>query len=185
MQIVEFLAKRGSRELFTKLKDFPRREFSINELAREADVPFVSAWRIVKLWERAGVIETGRLGRSVVVRYRESAYTRAISQTLHASLSPQAFTVARLKPILARNSDVTQAYLFGSVARGQENLSSDIDLALFAGKGFDAEGFAIRAYELYGTKVVPIVFSSAKDLNALLAGKHAVRLKGATIPQRR
>lgn len=177
METIELLARSGSRELFSTLQKFPKRDFSISELARTAGVPFASAWRIIRLWERAGVIETGKLGRSVVVRYHDSPYARSLAQILGASSSPQAFTVARLKRMLKRMKGVKGAYLFGSVARGEEKLSSDIDLAVLAGRGFDAEGLVFKVYEAYGTKVVPLEFGSEKELNEFLKGKGAVRLK--------
>ncbi len=177
METIELLARRGSRELFSALQRFPKRDFSISELARTAGVPFASAWRIVRLWECAGVVETGKLGRSVVVRYHDSPYARSLAGILGASSSPQAFTAARLKGMLGRMNGVREAYLFGSVARGEEKLSSDIDLAVLAGKGFDAEGLVFRVYEAYGTKLVPLKFGSERELKDFLKGKGAVRLK--------
>lgn len=177
MEAVELLRSRGARELFVTLRKFPEREFSINELAKTAGVPFATTWRTVGLWRSAGVVETGKLGRSVVVRYRDSPYARLMANILGISASPQAFAVARLRVMLKRIKAVKRAYLFGSVARGEEKIRSDVDLALLAGRGFDPDDFALGAYERYGVRVVPLTFGSVKELEGFLKGKEAVRLK--------
>lgn len=177
MEAIQLVKYRGSRQMLETLLKFPNRQFTINELAKEAGVPFASAWRLVRRWEPAGMIETGRVGRSVTVKLHKSEYLDSVAAMLKISTSPQAFTARALKELLAKEKGVKEAYLFGSVARGEENLSSDIDVALLAGKDFEANILVFGAYEKYGTKVVPLVFSSRKEFNIFLADKKGERLK--------
>ncbi len=162
--------------LETLLK-FSNRQFTINELAKESKVPFASAWRLVQKWEPAGIIETGRIGKSVTVKLKKSEYLDSIVSLLKLSVSPQAFTVSALKDFLVKEDGIKEAYLFGSVARGEEKITSDIDLALLATSGYDANALVYDSYSKLGTKIVPITFISKKEFSAFLADKNGVRLK--------
>jgi len=177
MEALELVKYRGSRQMLETLLAFPNRQFTINELAKEAGVPFASAWRLVKKWEPAGIIETGRVGKSVTVRLHKSEYLNSVVSLLKISTSPQAFTANALKDVLAREKGVKEAYLFGSVAKGEEKPTSDIDVALLVEKGFNANALVFSAYESYGTKVVPIVFEDKKAFAAFMTGKKGARLK--------
>ena len=79
--------------------------------------------------------------------------------------------------MLKKNSAVKAAFLFGSVARGEETPGSDIDIAIWCGKEFDAKALAMGAYDKLGVKAVPIVFQNERELNAFLKGKEQVKLK--------
>ena len=177
MEAIQLVKYSGSRRMLETLLKFPDRQFTINELAKEAGVPFASAWRLVKRWEPAGLIETGRLGRSVSVKLHRSEYLDTVASLLKISASPQAFTARALKGLLAKENGVKEAFLFGSVANGSEKLASDIDVALLAEKGFNANSLVFEVYEKYGTKVVPLAFSSKKELDAFMADKRGGRLK--------
>jgi len=177
MEALQLVKYRGSRQVLETLLRFPKRQFTINELAKEAGVPFSSAWRLVRRWEEAGIIETGRVGKSVAVRLHKSEYLDSVASLLKISTSPQAFTARALKSLLAGEKKVKEAYLFGSVARGEEKSSSDIDIALLAEKGFNANDLVFGVYEKYGTKVVPLVFMGKKEIKAFMAGKKGERLK--------
>ncbi|GEM_PF-738386 len=174
---IQLIKYAGSRKLLEALLEYPKRLFTISELARESGVPFASAWRSVKKWELAGMVETGRVGKSVTVRLHKSAYLDSVLELLKLSVSPQAFTARVLKGVLAKEKKIREAYLFGSVAVGDEKLSSDVDVALLVEKGFNANGLVFGAYEEYGTKVVPIVFYGKKEFIEFMADKKGVRLK--------
>jgi DNA-binding Lrp family transcriptional regulator len=177
MEAIQLVKYSGSRQLLERLLKFPERRFTINELAKESGVPFASAWRLVKRWEPAGIIETGRVGKSVTVKLHKSEYLDLVASLLKISVSPQAFTVRALKEMLEKENGVKEAYLFGSVARGEEKLASDIDVTLLVGKGYNANDLVFGVYEKYGTKVVPLSFSSKKELEEFMADKKGERLK--------
>lgn len=177
MEAIDFVKQKGSRKLLETLLKFPKRMFAINESSREAGVPFASTWRIVKRWEAAGIIETGKVGNSVTVKLHESEYSKAVTKLLGISMSPQAFTAGKLKALFAKERDVEDAYIFGSVASGEEKLMSDIDVAVVSNATFDANKLIFTIYEKYGTKIVPIVFKDKDELDSFLKGKKTVKLK--------
>ncbi|MEW6035080.1 MAG: nucleotidyltransferase domain-containing protein [Candidatus Micrarchaeota archaeon] len=177
MEAIQLMKYRGARKLLETLIKFPNRQFTINELAKEAGVPFASTWRLVRKWEPAGLIETGRVGRSVTVKLHRSEYLDSVLSLLNISKSPQVFTANALVDLLAKEKKVKEAYLFGSVASGNEKIISDIDIALLVEKDFDANSLVFRVYEKYGTKIVPITFLNKKELKAFMADKKGERLK--------
>ncbi len=177
MDALQLIKYSGSREMLETLLKFPNRMFTINELARESRVPFASAWRLVRKWEPAGIIETGKVGKSVTIKLHKSEYVDLIASLLKISASPQAFTVSSIKGLLAKEKGVKEAYLFGSVAKGEENLTSDIDVAILATKNFEPNQLVYSVYEKYGTKIVPLVFSTKKEINKFMADKKGERLK--------
>jgi len=177
METIQLIKYKGSRKLLETLVKYSNRQFTINELAKEAGVPFASAWRLVRRWEPAGMIETGKVGRSVTVKLRRSEYLDSVLSLLKMSMSPQAFTARALRNLLVKESGVKEAYLFGSVAKGNEKLASDIDIALLVEKEYDANRIVFEVYEKFGTKVVPITFHVRKELQAFLVGKKGERLK--------
>ncbi len=177
MEAIQLVKYSGSRQLLEALLRFPKRQFTINELAREAGVPYASAWRLVQKWEPAGIIETGRVGKSVTIRLHKSEYLDLVASLLKISMSPQAFTARSLQKMLTKEKRVKKAYLFGSVARGGEKPASDIDIALLAEKSFDASQLALDIYYRYGTKVVPIAFSDRREFKEFVSGKKGKWLK--------
>jgi len=177
MEAIQLVKYSGSRKVLETLIKFPNRLFSINELAKQAGVPFASTWRLVQKWEPAGIIETGKVGRSVTVRLRKSEYTDSISSLLNSSESPQAFTARAVKELLAGKNGVKEAFLFGSVAVGKEKLASDVDVAMLVEKGFDANQLVFEVYERLGTKVVPITFFKKDEFESFMADKKGERLK--------
>jgi len=177
METIELIKFKGSRRVLETLVKYPKRQFTINELAKEAGVPFASTWRMVKRWEAAGMIETGRIGKSVSVKLHESEYLDSVMSLLKISMSPQAFTVRILKNLLREERGVKEAFLFGSVARGDEELESDIDVALLVEKRYDANKLVFDVFERFATKLVPIAFLSKKEFESFMADKKGERLK--------
>ncbi|MCI0504413.1 nucleotidyltransferase domain-containing protein [Candidatus Micrarchaeota archaeon] len=177
MEAIQLIKYKGSRKLLETLVKYPKRQFTINELAKEAGVPFASAWRLVRKWEPAGIIETGKVGKSVTIKLHKSEYLDSVLSLLKISMSPQAFTVRALRDLLAKESSVKEAYLFGSVATGKEKPMSDIDIALLVMKGYDANSIVFEVFEKFGTKIVPITFLDRKELEDFMADKKGERLK--------
>jgi predicted nucleotidyltransferase len=175
MEGLELIKYKGTRKVLETFLKFKGRQFTINELSKTTKVPFGSLWRLLKKWESAGIIETNVIGKSRVVRLHESEYTKRLLELLKLSVSPQAFTAEALKKEL-KGKSIKEAYLFGSVAKKNEKLESDIDLAILAGKKFDANKLMFEVYEKYGTKVVPLIFDNKKELDKFLKDKEKERI---------
>jgi len=176
MEALELLTYKGARRLFETLRAYPQRQFTINELARTARLPFTSTWKLVQKFERASVVEVALIGKSRAVRYRKSPFSKVIAGILGLSASHQALSIHELRHMLRAKSGISSAYLFGSVARGEEKLESDVDIALLVKRKIDTSSFIDGIYAKYGVKVVPIMFDSKDEFHDFLEGKKKVKL---------
>lgn len=177
MDLITLIAAKGGRQVYVVLQRFPGRQFTISELAKTSGVPFSTTWLIVRKWERAGIIDTGRVGRAVTVRISGAQPALRAGRLLSAGPSPQQLAVEWLRGRLSAEKRIQAAFLFGSVAAGREGLESDIDVALLAERGFDAAGLASEIGERFRGKLVPLLFFKGSELSGFLKGKQAVRLK--------
>jgi predicted nucleotidyltransferase len=176
MEAFELLRYKGARRLFETLRNYPGRQFTINELSKTASLPFTTTWKLVQKFERADVIELGMLGKSRSVRYKQSPFSKLLAEILRLSVSPQALSLPELKRILKGKKAVREAYLFGSVARKEERLESDVDIALLLDQKIDSSSLIYGMYEKYGVKVVPLDFDSKEEFDDFLKDKKRVRL---------
>jgi len=176
MEAFELLSHKGARQMFATLRAYPRRQFSISELAKTAHLPFTTTWKLVQKFERAGVIEVSLIGKSRAVKYHPGPFSKLLAKMLSLSASPQALSMPELKRILKAKEGVSEAYLFGSVAQKKERLDSDVDVALLLKKRIDASSFMSSIYEKYGVKVVPLLFYSKEEFEDFLKGKKKVML---------
>jgi len=175
MEGLELIKYRGARKVMETLLEFKGRQFTVNELSKTSKVPFASVWRIIKLWESAGIVETNIVGKSRIVKLKMSEYTKNIVKLLSLSKSPQALTTDALGKEL-RNKKIEEAYLFGSVAKGKEKLESDIDLAILQSSEIDTNKIIFDIYEKYGTKIVPLIFKNKKEFDKFLRDKEKRRI---------
>lgn len=176
MEAVELLTYKGARALFETLRAYPQRQFTINELSKTAHLPFTTAWKLIRRFELARIVEVAAIGKSRAVRYRESPYSKLLAGILRISASPQVLALPALKRILRAKREVRNAYLFGSVALKKEKLESDIDVALLVAKTIDVPSLISTIYEKYGVKVMPLVFYSKDEFDDFLRDKKKVRL---------
>ncbi len=176
MEAFELLTYKGARELFETLRAYPKRQFTINELAKTAHLPFTTVWKLVQKFERAQVIEMKLIGKSRAVRYRDGPFSQLVLKILQMSKSPQALSIPELKRILKSKKGIAEAYLFGSVASKLEKLESDIDVALLIKKRIDIFSLVNAMHEKYGVKVVPLTFDSKDEFEDFLRDKKKVRL---------
>jgi predicted nucleotidyltransferase len=177
MDAIGILSYSGAAQAFRVLLEYPKRQFSIRELAREAKAPFSSVLRAVRLMERAGLLEMGKVGRGKVVRLHPSEYTKIVAGMVGAGVSPQKFAVEKLKRMLKKDARVKEAWLFGSVARGEEKPESDIDVALIAEKGYDSVPLMLKMLGNHGAKVMPLMFKDRKEIEEFVGGNKKIRLK--------
>jgi len=176
MEAFELLSHKGARQLFVTLRSYPRRQFSISELAKTAALPFTTTWKLVQKFERAQVVEVALIGKSRAVKYHQGPFSNLLGRILGLSASPQALSLPELKRILRAKDGVAEAYLFGSVAQKKERLDSDVDVALLLKRRIDASSFMSSIYEKYKVKAVPLLFYSKEEFDDFLKGKKKVRL---------
>ena len=169
------LSRKRSRELLSPLLEFPKRKFTINELAKYAKVPFGTAWNTIRDWEATGVVQTEKVGRAIAVTLGGGPYLEIVKKMVEMPPSPQRLALPSIISRM-RGGGVREAYLFGSVAKGTEKPESDIDLAIARAKGFRSEEETLQIHDAFHMKAVFLEFTSAKELKSFLEGKKNERL---------
>ena len=169
------LSRKGSRKLLSLLLECPKRKFSISELAKSAKVPFGSAWNIIRDWEAGGIVETEKVGSTIAVTLGGGPYLEIAKKMLEMPPSPQRMALLFITKRMKKGG-VKEAYLFGSVAEGEERPESDIDLAIAKAKGFSSEEETLQIHDALHVKAVFLEFGSEKELKAFLAGKKHERI---------
>jgi len=176
LETLELLGYRGARQLFETLRRHPQRQFSINELSKTAHLPFTTTWKLVGKFELAQLLELVLIGKTKAVRFRKSPYSNLVLDILRKSASMQKLALPELKKTFKAKNEVTEAYVFGSVALGKEKLESDIDVALLIKRKMDLPSLISSIYDKYGVKLMPLVFYSRDEFEVFLKDKKKVKL---------
>jgi predicted nucleotidyltransferase len=138
--LLPIFRSRQQAELLADVLSDPSREESLSDLARRLGIPLSSALREIERAERAGIIQTRRLGKTRLVRANDgSPYYEPLAQVLVRSFGvPQVLAEA-----LAELDGIEDAYVFGSWAArwsGEEGTRpvGDIDLLVLGEPDRDA-----------------------------------------------
>lgn len=159
----------GSRTRIAVLKALlrtPGAAWTGRELAREAKVSPTQALAALRAFESEGVCRQRRHGRASIWSVEPDHFiTRELSGVLHLDQAAQGRLVSAIEEAL-KGSGALEAYLFGSVAAGREEASSDIDLiVVFAGqKEADAwhkklEGLRSRIQRKFSNFLSPLIYT--------------------------
>ncbi len=127
--VLSVIGKGYRIELLAVLFDYPSRKFTINELAKTAGVPVMTAHRAVREFQRLGLVEIESIGKSFVVTLNKKS---KLVESLKKLSLPDPFVDAAKKfaKEMSTTKGVEEIYLFGSVAKRKHKLTSDVDLAV-------------------------------------------------------
>jgi predicted nucleotidyltransferase len=141
-----------------------------------------SLWSVqeaLKAWVQLGVVHTEIIGRAIVHAINEDHYAVAPLRSLLDPIAALTKTAAQIA-----GEDVEAVIVFGSVARGDAQEESDIDLAVIAQSGWDgrvALEDAVR--KRLGNDCDVLVFT-AKEFTSLAAAHEPVvdKILGDGVP---
>lgn len=117
----------GSADRYKALRAIfsePGRGFGQRELAKAADIDPGNVSRLLKRWTEAGLVQ--RVQKDGLPRYY--ATTDPSLAPLVMLMQQDSELVHVLRDFLAGVDGVQVAFIFGSIARGDENADSDIDV---------------------------------------------------------
>jgi len=123
------LARRGRIEIIRTLKSYPARDFTINELARAARIPTMTAWRAVAELKSAGFVRARKVGNATVVSITEDR-DRLRTLRLIPETDPQRVAAVAFAERLAEHAWVSECRLFGSIGRGEHAPGEEVDVAV-------------------------------------------------------
>ena len=128
LPIDRFVRHRG---ILTALFESPGRNATIRELAALARTPYATTWRVVQDLSALGALHRQRVGHSELVSVNErSPLIESLKRVLAVQLSPHRQVAQRFADAASRVPAVRKIILFGSVARGEETVGSDVDVAV-------------------------------------------------------
>lgn len=131
--IRDCITRRAVLEFFFR---FPNREFTIRELSRLSETSYPTTWRFMQKIDKVGIVLCKEIGHSRSCRLNpENPLTEEIKKMLDIPASPQQAILKGLVRKLKGFKEIKEIILFGSVAKGEERLTSDVDVALIVEKG--------------------------------------------------
>jgi len=154
----EVLFSRYHRRILALLLLQPERSFYVREIARLADIHAGSAHRELKRLAESGILLREPAANQVLYRanrdcpvYPELAgifvKTAGLADVLREALSPL-------------SEDIDVALVFGSIARGTQTASSDVDLFVVGQASFaDVVNATAGCHERLGREVNPVVMT--------------------------
>jgi predicted nucleotidyltransferase len=171
---------RGS--VLALLYGHPEEKFFTREIARHADASVGSAKRELETLLRFGLIERSASGRQVYYQANRehpvfpevralTAKTVGVFQLLGSALAP-----------FARR--VSLAFVYGSLARGDEKAGSDVDLMVVGDVTLDEALARLTSVETtIGRPINPTVYSTDEFKRKLESGNHFLRsvVRGETV----
>lgn len=137
-ELMQILARKGRVEMIRTLKAFPDNDFSINELAKVAKVPTMTAWRSVNELKQAGFLKTRRVGNAVSVRISDDREKQRMLRLI-PDTDPQRAGAGQFAKLLGKNHWLKECRLFGSIGRGEHSPGEEVDVAVVYDDGIITE----------------------------------------------
>ncbi len=157
------------KEVVMLLLEYPSRSFTIRELARLSNRPYSTVWRFIEDLYSAGVVMKERIGQAVACKLNSSTpFLEEVKKVLDIRTSPHRLAAELFTKRAKELKGVRRIILFGSVARGEESLKSDVDLAVFIDdRKLEPRVASIASSTLdrTGIRVIPLIMSSGEELD--------------------
>lgn len=147
------------RRLLGLLLMRPDQSFHLREIERLTGVPSGPAHRELKRMQQAGLVIATRVGNQV--RYqadRGNPVFPELQSIIRKTTGLADVLREALTPLATR---INCAFVFGSVARGEEGPASDIDLMVVGAVSFeDIVGALFPLHEMLGREINPVVMTA-------------------------
>ena len=163
------------RRLLGLLLMRPDQDFHVREISRLTGVDAGNAQRALRRMEQAGLLKSSRSGNQV--RYktnRASPIFPELQGILRKTVGLADVLREALEPLSAR---IEAAFIFGSVARGEEGPASDIDLMVIGNVSFDEVVVALHPlHERLGREINAVVMKRPEFRRRLKEGSFVARV---------
>jgi len=151
-------------KLLALLYGAPDESFFIRQIARQIETSVGTVRRELNLLAGAGLIKRSELGSQV---FYQANQEHPDFPELRALLAKTAGVFQMLRTALAPlSSRINLAFVYGSVARGEEKASSDIDLMVIGAVSLDEVLDAVAPLEKQLRRPVNPTIYTLKDLKA-------------------
>lgn len=180
--LMDLLFTTYRQRILSELLLHPESSYHVRELARVTDTAAGTLHKELTRLAEAGLLLREEQGNQV--RYRANRQCPVFSELagLFRKTTGLAGVLANALQPLAHN--IETALVFGSVARGEETASSDIDLLIVGDVGFAEAVKALHpAQAVLSREINPVIYSSAEIQQRIKSKDHFIRqiLKQDTI----
>jgi predicted nucleotidyltransferase len=174
--VAEILGSKANVRVLRTLVRYRGKVFTVRELAKVADLSHPQASKVLKGLESRGVVRLQPVGRAYQVSLNDESYVlKSVIEPLFAGERDTVNSlVSTIRPFFEDKRIVSVA-IFGSVARGLEKETSDIDLLIVAEDRDLANECAaaatVAALSVFGHGLSPLILdreSFAKNGNGEL-----------------
>ena len=154
----------------------PERSWYLHELARELGMPASSVQHELRLFAGAGLLTRRRDGNRVYYQAdRNSPVFRPLAKVWLRTAGLADVVRNALQPLAAR---LEVAFLHGSVARGAEAASSDVDLMLVGRAALSEVAGAVQAAEKEIGRSINLTVYTSEELRTKLGQGHPLPDRG-------
>ena len=176
--IEQLITSRARVKVLARLLLHPDEEYYGAQLERLLDLQPRSVHRELKLLEKAGVLASRRVGRTIVYRADREC---PIFPELHGMLLKTVGLGEALGQCFAGARGIKWAFIYGSAANGAETAGSDVDLMIIGSVesetaeqslGDRLEEMLNEAEQRIGRPINHAVFSE-EEIREMVAGKNA------------
>ena len=149
----------------------PERQWYRSELARALDIPASSLQRPLAALCKTGILRARKDGNRL---YYQADADSPIFPELRGLLAKTSGLVGVLRAALdALVSRITVAFVYGSIASGEESSTSDVDLLVVGKVGLKELATPLRKAAMrLGREISPVVFSETEFAAKLKAKNH-------------
>lgn len=138
LEVLTVLAKKGRVDLIRALRAFPDQDFTINEIARKAGLPPMTAWRATKELKGIGLIKTKKAGNALMVSLTDEREKLRVLRLIPEA-DPHRMAAIAFSKHLAESQWLEECRLFGTVARGEHSPGEEVDVAVIYRDGLISE----------------------------------------------
>src|SRR5687768_14684086 len=172
--LLDVLLPQTKQKLLSAVLLQPERSWYLSELARCLNVRPSSLQRELSQFTEAGIITKRRDGNRVYFRADRHC---PIFEELSSLLIKTAGLVDTVRSVLTPlNPKIELAFIYGSVASGEERSSSDVDLMVIGRASLADLAIGVRALEeRLGRNVNPTVYTGAEFLKRIRGKNHFLR----------
>ncbi len=174
MKMIDHIFPKARQRLLGILLPQPNQEFYLRELIRRSGLGQGSVQQELASLTKAGIILRRKDGNRVYYRANVSAPIYSELKGLMLKTAGLADVLRNaLKPEAGR---IGFAFVYGSVARGDESAQSDIDLMVIGTVSFRRLSEIVgSAQEYLGREINPTIYSKSEFLAKLKDGHHFCR----------
>ncbi len=174
MKMIDSIFPKARQRLLGLLLPRPYQEFYLRELVRKSGMGQGSVQQELSSLAKSGLILRRKDGNRVYYRANTAA---PIYNELKALMLKTAGLADVLRDALKPEADkIDSAFVYGSVARGDETAESDIDLMVIGTISFRRLTALIEpAQEYLGREINPTVYSKSEFVRKIRSGHHFCR----------